>query len=228
MSSGSGWRSKHRYSWAWRGLAIDTTSAPTCAWYSTGEDVLERDVEGVRALVVAPAHVQADPTRVDPRQRAVDGADHQLDPRQEVGERPVGEEGVALEGEVGGVDLEQQPALDDGVVLRAQRLGDGVHVLLHRGVVPVLHGRRHDAGGRRGHERLGEGSAGDERALGVDLGGVAVRDRRHRRRGGHEVHLPAQVAGHDEVQEVRMVEQVPHERPLARRLRTRSSGAGRR
>ena len=61
-----------------------------------------------------------------------------------------------------------------------------------------------------------KGADGHERALGVDLGGVAVRDRAHRGRRRHEVDLAAQVAGHHEVQEVRVVEQVPHEGPLAR------------
>ena len=113
--------------------------------------------------------------------------DHQLDPVEELAERPVGEEGVALHGEVGRVDLQQQAAVDDGLVLGAQRGRHGAHVLLRRGVVPVLHGRGDDPRRGRGHERLGEGRVGDERALGVELVGVAVGHVADGRRRAHEV-----------------------------------------
>ncbi len=46
--------------------------------------------------------------------------------------------------------------------------------------------------------------------------GVAIGHRAQRRGGRHEVHLPAQVTGHHEVEEVGMVEQVLHEGTLAR------------
>ena len=92
-------------------------------------DVGERDVVGVRALVVPPADVQPDVGGVDAVERGVDGVDHELDPVEELAERPVGEEGVALHGEVGRVDLQQQSALDDGAVLGAERGRHGSHVL---------------------------------------------------------------------------------------------------
>ena len=79
------------------------------------------DVVGVRALVVAPADVEADVGRVDAVERAVDRVDDELDPVEELAERPVGEQGVALHGEVGRVDLQQQAAVDDRAVLGAQR-----------------------------------------------------------------------------------------------------------
>ena len=50
---------------------------------------------------------------------------------EELRQRPVGEQRVALEGEVGRVDLQQQPAVDDGPVLRAQGGGHRPDVLLH-------------------------------------------------------------------------------------------------
>ena len=79
--------------------------------------------------------MQAHPGRVDPLEGAVDGVDHQLDPGEELGQRPVGEQRVALQGEVGGVDLQQQAPVDDGPVLGAQRGGHRPHVLLAGGVV---------------------------------------------------------------------------------------------
>ena len=101
---------------------------------------------------------------------------------EELRERPVGEQRVALQGEVGRVDLEQQATVDDRAVLGAQRVGHRPDVLLARGVVPVLHGRRHDPGRGRGHERLRERRVGDERALGVELGRVAIGHLADRRR----------------------------------------------
>jgi hypothetical protein len=52
---------------------------------------------------------------------------------------------VALHGQIGTVDLQQQAAVDDGQVLGAQGGGDGPDVLLPGGVEAVLHRRRHDA-----------------------------------------------------------------------------------
>ena len=56
--------------------------------------------------------------------------DDELDPLEELAERTVGEQGVALHREVGRVDLQQQAAVDDAAVLGAQRVGDGAHVLV--------------------------------------------------------------------------------------------------
>jgi hypothetical protein len=52
---------------------------------------------------------------------------------------------VALEREVGRIDLEQEAAVDDRPVLRAQRGRHGAHVLVHGRVVAVLHRRGDDA-----------------------------------------------------------------------------------
>ena len=66
------------------------------------------------------------------------------------------------------------PRLPGDRLHRGQGGGGRPHVLGPRGIVPVLHGRRHDPGRRRGHERLGEWRACDEGALRVDLARVAV------------------------------------------------------
>ena len=180
------------------------------------KDLVERNVVGVRPGVVAPADVETDVARVDPFERAVDGVDHQLDPVEEVRERSVGEQRVPLHGEVGGVDLEQQALVDDVPVLGPQRGGDGADVLLGRWVVAVLHRRRDDPGRRRGHERLRERCAGDERALGGQLASVAVRDLADGGGRGHQVDLHALVPRERELDVVGVLDEVAHERPLAR------------
>ena len=95
-----------RYSWAWRGLAIDSTSPPTRAAYRCGSEVLQRHVEDVRSLVVAPAHVQPHPVRRHVAQRAVERRHRDVDEVEELAERAVGEQAVALHRQVGAVDLQ--------------------------------------------------------------------------------------------------------------------------
>ncbi len=57
------------------------------------------------ALVVASANVQPHPLARYFRERLVDRGDHHGGEIEELAERPVGEGGVALEREIGGVDL---------------------------------------------------------------------------------------------------------------------------
>ena len=163
-----------------------------------------------------------------PVERDVDGVDDQLDPLEELAERAVGEQRVAFERQVGGVDLEQQAAVDDGAVLGAQRRRHRVHVLRLRRVVAVLHGRRDDAGRRRGHERLGERGVGHERALGVELGRVAVGHLADRRRRRHQADLDALEAGEGQLEEVRVLAQVAASAGAGWCRRSRSCGAARR
>ena len=151
-----------------------------------------------------------------------------LDPLEELREGPIGEEGVALHREIGRVDLQQEPVLDDDAIFVTQRLGDGVQVLVARGVVPVLHRGHDDARGRGGHERLRERRAGDERALRFDFGRVAVGDVRDGRRRRHEVHLHPCEARHGQFDVVGMVDEVPHDADGRSARRTRSCGAARR
>ena len=132
------------------------------------QDLLERHVEVVRPLVVAPADVQAHALRGDSRQaRGSCAATTTSTKREELAERPVGEERVALHREIGRIDLEHEARARDRLVLGAERGGDGVDVGLERRVVGVLHGRGDDARRRRGPERLGEAG----RAASSDRGG---------------------------------------------------------
>ena len=74
------------------------------------QDVVERHVAVVRRFRVAPAHVQADAVARNVDERPVDGRHHLLDERDELGRRLVLLGDVALEREVGRIDLQQQPA----------------------------------------------------------------------------------------------------------------------
>src|SRR5271155_2074856 len=101
-------------------------------------------------LVVAPADVQSHGAGIDAFEGVIDGRHDGPSPTKELLERPIGEEGVALEGEIGGVDLEEQAVIDDGPVLGGKSARDGVYELLVRGVMAVVHSGSHDArGGRR-------------------------------------------------------------------------------
>ena len=95
-------------------------------------------------------------------------------------------------------------------------------------VVAVLHRRHDDPRRRRRHERLGERGAVDERALGVELGGVEVRHGADGRRGVEEVDLHPLAAAAGQFEVVGVLEQVAHHRPPAAGRRSRSCGAGRR
>jgi hypothetical protein len=74
--------------------------------------------------------VQSHRGGVDLRERAIDGVDHQLHPREEMGERPIREECVTFHRQVWRVDLQQQALVDDEPILDAEGTGDGAHVLL--------------------------------------------------------------------------------------------------
>ena len=121
-----------------------------------GEDRLQRDVRGVRAVVVAPADVQPDPVRGDLRRGPVDGLDVRLDDLEKAVEGLVLEQARALHREVGAVELEQEPARVDQLVLLLHLPCEGEHVPLVGIVVGVQEGRGDDARGGRGHEALDE------------------------------------------------------------------------
>ena len=71
----------------------------------------------MRTLVVAPARVQADAVRPNVSQRLVDRIDAERYEVQKVGERPVAKRGMALESEIGRIDLtEEQQAMPKGFV----------------------------------------------------------------------------------------------------------------
>jgi hypothetical protein len=157
--------------------------------------------------------VQADPVRVAPGQGGVDGADDPFGPIDEIGERPVPKELMALEGQVRRVDLKQQAAPDDVAVLHRQGVRHRAQVFGHGAVVPVLHHRCHYPGRRRCHESLGKGRLRDERALRLHLSRGAVSNLGNGGRGRHQTHLGPTVPGQGH--EVGMVEQVTLLRPLA-------------
>ena len=121
------------------------------------DDVVQRHVQRVGTLVVSPAHVQTHPRRVDAGEGLVDGRHHELDPRQELGQRAVGEQRVPFHGQVRSIDLQQESSLDDVVILGGQRTTQRPYVVVVGGIEAVLHRRRHDAGRGCRHERLGKG-----------------------------------------------------------------------
>ena len=74
------------------------------------EHVFERHVEAVRAVIVAPAHVQPDAFALEALGGEIDRGNHVLGERHEIVERTLGEEVVTFHGEIGCVDLQQTPA----------------------------------------------------------------------------------------------------------------------
>ena len=154
-----------------------------------GQERLQRHVVSVRAVVVAPAEVQADSIGRDRRHRLVDRVDVEGDRVEEAVHRLVLEEPHALHGQVGAVELQHEAARDDQLVLLAHLAGQRPDVALVRAVEGVEHDRGDDAWGRRGHERLGEAlalardAALEHLALGRRLAEVGVGDLRHRLRG---------------------------------------------
>ena len=92
--------------------------------------------------------------------RRVDGVDHAVAERDEIGERPVREGVVLLAREIRAVELQQEARIDDRLVFDAQRAAERAEEFFLGLVVLVLHDRRHHAGGGRGEERLDERIAG--------------------------------------------------------------------
>ena len=93
---------------------------------------------------------------------------------EELGERPILVGDVALEREVGAVELQEEAVADDRLVFDPQRVREGIEVSLLGIVVFVLHGRGDDAGRGCGRERLDEAARGliehgpKVRAFGID------------------------------------------------------------
>ena len=112
------------------------------------------DVAHVRALVVAPAHVHADPVAGHVPQGVVQHLDVQLGPVHELVVGQVREHHVPAEPEIRAVELQHEPRGDDRLVLVAHRLGDVLEVGLVRRVVDGRLEQRDDARGGRVHEAL--------------------------------------------------------------------------
>jgi hypothetical protein len=181
---------------------------------------LERDVAGVRPLVVAPAQVQPHALARNAGERAVQRVDRRLDEVEELGLRAVGEERVALHREVRRVDLQHVPRRHGRLVLGAQRLGDRADVRGERPVVRVRHRAGHDAGRRHRPEGLVKALAArardrrEAREVGVEGVAALVADGADGLRRGHQAHRAAVVRQH-QLEEVRMLGEIAHQGPRA-------------
>ena len=158
QSRGNGCLVRQRYSCAWRGFAIDSTSAADPRLVQMRQQLLQRHVEVVRAFVVAPANVQPHLAPGDVGQRAVDGLDREIEKVEKLGERPIGEQPVPLHRQVRTIDLQHQPLRRDRLVLGPQASATAFTYSAKRAVVVVLHCARDDT--RRGSspERFDEPS----------------------------------------------------------------------
>ena len=142
------------------------------------DDLLERDVEVVRALVVAPAQVHAHAVGGNVAQRVVDRLHVALDAGHEFLVGAVAVHDVPAHGQVGRVDLQQHAGGHDRLVLHLHRLADRLQVLLQRAVVLVGLKQRDDPGRGRVHERAGDRLAFDRRLQPREVALAAARDAR--------------------------------------------------
>ena len=132
LPSGSFTFSNSVHSCAWRGFAASNEIARRPRLEHDVDDVGERHVAVVRALVVAPAEVHAQLLGRDVRAAAWFSASTcscalLAEARRD---RQVGELDVAAHRQVGAVELQHEAGLGDRLVLVLHRVGDGVQVLL--------------------------------------------------------------------------------------------------
>jgi hypothetical protein len=119
-------------------------------------------------------------------ERPIDRRDHALDEAEELAKRPVLIADVALEREIGAVQLQQEAVADDRLVLDPERVRERIEVGVLGIVVLVLDRGGDDARRGRGQERLDETAVrGIERrlevvAFGVDCGRIEVAHRADR------------------------------------------------
>ena len=125
-----------------------------------GQDVFERHVGSRAAIRNCPS------TRAGARGRAECCSSAWLmvattcsTNADEFGDRLILVGDVALEREVGRIDLQQEPVLDDRLVLDLQRLAERREIVRKRVVMLVAHRHGENAGRRRAHERLDEDAA---------------------------------------------------------------------
>jgi hypothetical protein len=138
------------------------------------QELTQRDVAMVRALVVAPAEVQAHPIGGDVAQGVIERLDVRRGDLQKLGVAQLVERQVPPHRQVGAVDLEHEPGPMDRVVLLFHDVGEARQVRLAARVVLVLHEVRDDAGRGRRHERVGRL---DRAESGLEIGDVLL-DRR--------------------------------------------------
>jgi hypothetical protein len=80
------------------------------------QNICERHVVIVRSLVVAPTDMEPHFVARNIDEGRVDGSDHSFNELLEIFERPLAEGDMALEGQVGRIDLEVKAAADNGLV----------------------------------------------------------------------------------------------------------------
>src|SRR5262249_23208879 len=111
-----------------------------------GQDLAQGNVTVVRALVVAPAQVNAQPVPRQVTGGVVEGLDVSGCDLQELRRAEVGEGQVASHGEIGAVDLEHEARGGDRVVFLFHDVGKPRQVRGARRVVLVAEEVRDDAG----------------------------------------------------------------------------------
>jgi len=120
-----------------------------------GQDLAERDVAVMRALVVAPAQVQAKSIGRDVAERVIERFHVGRGDLQELRVAQVGKRQVAAHRQVGTIDLEHEARAMNCVVLVLHHVGQPRQVGLATWIVLVLQEVGDDAGRGGGHERLG-------------------------------------------------------------------------
>ena len=131
------------------------------------DDLAEREVVGVRALVVAPANMKPHRILGDSDGRRIEGFDVAF---RNLTEFVIGEVTVLVVArgtEIGGVDLQQKAGRDNRLVLNAHHLGERLQISGLVGIVQIDDKAGENARRRCGHERV--------RRLGPVDGGGEVR-----------------------------------------------------
>ena len=116
------------------------------------DDVLELEVVSVRTVPAAPAQVVAHLLLRDAFERVVQRFDADLAALAERLQPHLHADAVPKRRQPGVVHLEDDASVGDGSVLYGERFGEGVEVLLFRGVVVVAAVDLQARGGRRGEE----------------------------------------------------------------------------
>lgn len=145
------------------------------------DDLAHVDVQVVRALVVAPAQMQAGPIRRYVSERLVDRLRVPGRGGHELLVGSVAVHDVASHGQVRRVDLEQEAGGYDRLVFGLHRLADGVQVLVQARVVLVGLEQGDDPGRGCVHERAGHrlalGRAREPGEVGLQRFAVLIPDR---------------------------------------------------
>ena len=135
------------------------------------QDLLQWNVEVVRALVVAPAQMQPRRTGRHIRQRVVERLDLLFGLLEEFRFGQILEAGVARHREVGAVELHHDAGAGDGLVFLPHGIGDGADIGGVGRIVAIgLERGDHARGGRR-HERIGRLRRRDRR---LEVGNVLL------------------------------------------------------